>query len=261
MAYVVRMARSVGAETMIHYMLRDRERVLDLFELLTGARFSLNFLRFGGVNADMTEGFIERVLEICELIRIRLKEYNDLFTFNHSFLKRTSKVGPIAASTVRSIGMTGPNARASGVSFDVRKAWAYSGYERLDFEIPVGRPNAQAGGDAHDRFLIRLREISQSIEILKQECESVPAGPFFSGTIDRDFALPQGEAYSRVESSRGMLGCHIVSDGRKNPARVQFRPPSLANLMVVPGIVPGVGIEDLPVVLASLDLSLAEADR
>jgi NADH-quinone oxidoreductase subunit D len=255
------MAKAVGAETIIHYVLRDRERILDLFELLTGARYSLNFLRFGGVCADVTDGSIERVLEVCELIRIRMKEYNDLFTFNHSFIKRTAHVGIIPSGLIRACGITGPNARASGIQVDVRKDAPYQGYDQIDFEVPLGRGEGGSLGDVHDRFLLRLREITQSMEILKQLAEVVPSGDFTNGKLEKDYIVPSGEAYSRIESSRGLLGCHVVSDGKKNPSRVQFRPPTLANLLVIPKLVSGIRIEDLPVVLASLDLGIAEADR
>jgi len=261
LAYIVRIARAVGSETIIHYVLRDRERILDLFELLTGARFSLNFLRFGGVCADVTDGFIERVLEVCEMIRIRMKEYNDLFTFNHGFLKRSAFVGTLPTSLIRACGMTGPNARASGVNFDVRKETPYMGYDELEFQIPLGQGEGGNIGDVHDRFLLRLREISQSMEILKQVADRVPAGDFISSKVEKDYVVPPGEAYARIESSRGLLGCHVVSDGKEKPSRVQFRPPSLAHLMAVPELVEGIRIEDLPVVLASLDLGVAEADR
>ncbi len=261
LGYIARMANSVGADTMIHYVLRDREKILDLFELLSGARFSVNFLRFGGVIADVTEGFIERVLEICELIRLRLKEYNDLFSFNHAFLKRTAGIGVIRVEDARRFGVTGPNARACGISLDVRKLHPYSGYQQIDFETPIGRGEGGTVGDAHDRFLIRLREIAQSLEILKHVAETLPAGDFASTRIGKEFTVPQGEAYARVESARGMLGCHVVSDGSERPCRVQFRVPSIAQLDITPELIRGSRVEDLPVILASLDIGVAEADR
>ncbi len=261
LAFIVRMAKAVGSETVVHYVLRDRERILDLFELLTGARFSINFLRFGGVRADVTDGFIERVLEVCEMIRIRMKEYNDIFTFNHGFLKRSAFVGILPLNLVRTCGITGPNARASGVSLDLRKDSPYLGYEGLEFQVPLGLGEEGAVGDSHDRFLLRLREVSQSMEILKQITERVPSGDFINQKIDKEYVVPPGEAYSRIESSRGLLGCHVVSDGKLRPSRVQFRTPTTSHLMAVPPLLTGVRIEDLPVVLASLDLGIAEADR
>lgn len=261
LSYIVRMARAVGNETLIHYVLRDRERILDLFELLTGARFSLGFLRFGGVRADVSEGFIERVIEVCELIHIRLKEYNDLFTFNHAFIMRTKGVGVISQQMVKHFGITGPNARASGMSFDVRKTHPYSGYDSMDFEVPLSKGTGRPIGDAHDRFLLRLREISESLEILKQAVDQVPAGEFLQGRMGFEFRVAAGEAYSRVESPRGLLGCHVVSDGEENPNRVQFRPASLAQINLVPRMVIGIRLEDLPPLLASLDFNIAEVDR
>lgn len=257
MGFIIRMARAVGAETMVHYVLRDRERVLDLFELLTGARFTLNFLRFGGVKADVTEGFIERVLEVCDMTQLRLKEYNDLFTFNHAFLMRTADIGVITREQVARYGVSGPTARASGGALDVRKAHPYSGFERFDFDVP----SETGGGGAHGRFLMHLREIAQSVAILRQAAEKVPGGAFGIGKVEKEFAVPAGEGYARIESSRGLLGCHVVADGGTTPARVQFRTPTSAHLMLIPELLRGIRIEDLPVLLASLDLGMAEADR
>jgi NADH-quinone oxidoreductase subunit D len=230
-------------------------------ELLTGARFSLSFLRYGGVAADVTEGFIERVLEVCELLRIRIKETNDVLTFNEAFMSRTAFVGALPRDLIQSRGMTGPIARASRLPFDVRKAHPYSGYQAIDFEVPLGQGEVGTVGDAHDRFVIRLREIEQSIEILRQAVEEMPSGDFSNGRIGRDFVVPQGEAYSRVESSRGLLGCHVVSDGKKTPSRIQFRVPSLGVVQSIEDFLRGAKVEDFPVILASLDLGVSEVDR
>ena len=258
MGYIVRMARAVGAETMMHYVLRDRERVLYLFELLTGARFSLNFMRFGGVKADVTEGFIERVFEVSDLIQVRLKEYNDLFTFNHAFLMRTADIGVITQNQVLRYGITGPAARASGIALDMRKGRPYSDFDRFDFDVPVEKSGR---GGAHARFLVHLREIAQSVAILRQAAENVPGGEYSICKVEKEFAVPVGEAYSRIESSRGLLGCHVISDGSITPFRIQFRTPSAALLLLIPELLPGIRIEDLPVLLASLNLGMAEADR
>ena len=261
LAFMVRVAKSVGAETIVHYMLRDREKILDLFELLTGARFSLNFLRFGGVSADVTDGFIERVGEVCELLQIRTKEYNDLFTFNHGFLKRTAFVGALSTELIHSFGITGPNARASGLGQDIRKDSPYSDYQLVDFKIPVGMGEGGCLGDTHDRFVLRLREMTQSIAILKQLVDDISPGPFISGDSEKNHQVPPGEAYARIESSRGLLGCHVVSDGSDRPSRIQIRPPSLGHIMALPELLKGTRVEDLPVVVASMDLGIAEVDR
>jgi NADH-quinone oxidoreductase subunit D len=261
LGFIARMAKVVSSESTVHFVLRDREKILDLFELLTGARFSLNFLRYGGVASDVTEGFVERVLEVCDLIRIRLKEYNDIFSFNDAFLRRTSFIGVTPTGNVLKYGVTGPNARSAGLAFDVRKAHPYSGYEQVDFESPVGTGEGGTIGDAHDRFVLRLREISQSLEILKQLVDNIPGGEFHTLTVDREFKVPAGEAYSRIESSRGLLGCHVVSDGGEKPCRIQFRAPSSASLMLLPDLIVGSKLEDLPVILSSLDIGMAEVDR
>lgn len=259
--FVSRVANSVGAETAVQYSLRDRERILDLFELVSGVRFSLNFLRFGGVAADVTEGFIERVGEVGESIYRRLKEYNDLFTFSHAFLLRSAGVGVLSRKEVIRWGVSGPNARASGIRQDLRKTAPYSGYDTVDFEMVVGNEEEGLLGDVHGRFMIRLREIAQSIEILKQVCHAPPQGEYSSIRVDRRFRLPRGEAYARIESARGILGCHLVSDGGPKPARVQFRVPSASAIHALPAILTGMRAEDAPPILASVDLSVAENDR
>lgn len=257
LGFLARMARSVGADTAVHYVLREREKILDLFELLTGARFALNFVRVGGVAADVTEGFIERVLEVCELLRIRTQEYNDILSYNHGFMRRTVGLGIVTPERAKAFGLTGPNARASGIGYDVRRDAPYEHYSRLDFQVPV----ATTTGDVHERFILRLREINASLEILKQLVDSVPPGDFSILKPERSFRVPSGEAYVRVESPRGVLGCHLVSDGRDKPYRVNFNVPSTAALELLPEVLRGASIADIPVILASFDLSMPEVDR
>ena len=259
--FVGKLARQAGSETLFHYAFRDREKILDLFELLTGARHSLGFLRFGGVAAEVTDGFIERVLDFCDLIQIRFKEYNDLFSFSRALVGRTASVGVLESEVARRAGVTGPNIRASGVSLDVRKQIPYCGYQQIDFDVPLGHGEVGTTGDSHDRLIVRIREIASSVGILRQVCENMPGGPFRLGALDPDFSVPPGEGYARVESSRGMLSCHTVSEGGTSPARVSFRTPTQAALEVLPVLVEGARLEDLPIILESLDLSIAEADK
>ena len=261
LAFLVRIAKAVHSEVILHYLLRDREKILDLFELLAGARFSLNFLRFGGVCTDMTEGFLERVLEICDNVHIRMREYNDLFIFNDRFLNRTLYLGVLEPHLVLHCGVTGPNARASGFAWDVRKQSPSMSYEMLDFTIPLGTEQRGFLGDVHDRVVVRLEEMAQSAEILKQLIEAVPSGEYLHEGYAHLDSVAAGEAYVRVESARGVLGCHLVSDGSSSPLRVQFRPPSMAHLMALPSLLQGLSSEDLPLVLASLDIGVAEVDR
>ncbi len=261
LGFLVRMAETCGAKTFSHYVLRDRERVLDLFELLTGARFLHNYFRFGGVATDVTEGFVERVLEVCDLMLVRLKEYNDLLTYNETFLRRTRGVARIPAELISRFGGTGPNARASGIGFDVRKAFPYSGYERVQFGVPVLNSELPQGGDAHSRFVIRLQEVPQSVSILRQVLEALPGGEFEGARADHEVKVPRGEAYARVESGRGLLGCYVASDGGPKPLRVQFRAPSVAHLAIAEASLRGLQLQDVPLAIASVGIGIAEADR
>lgn len=258
LGFVARLARTVGAETLFHYVQRDREKFVDLFELLTGARFSLNFLRMGGVVHDVTDGFLERVLEVCAVMRHRFKEYNDLFSYNQAFLGRARATANITPEAAKRVGLTGPNARASGIAMDTRRWAPHAAYSKLDFDVVMGE---EREGDCHGRYMIRIREIVQSMDIIRQCSEIMPTGSALGLKADEKFKIPIGEGFSRVESSRGLLTCHVLSAGGERPSRVHFRVPSRAPLDLLPEIIPGCQLEDIPLVLASLDLNLAEIDR
>jgi len=260
LVYVVRFAKTVGAETVTHYILRDREKILDLFELLTGTRFSNNYFRFGGMVKDVTEGFIERVSEVCALIRKRLPEYEDLFIRNQALISRTRGVGVLSYKQARNFGVTGPNVRAAGGIFDVRSAHPYFHFDW--FERREEKWKTARKGDCYDRLLQRINEIQESLSMITSMAEQIPEGDFFSNSGNQDaLNIGQGEAYSRVESPRGLLGCHVVSDGSDRPCRIQFRVPSVATLSSISEVVAGARVEDLPVIFASLDIGIAEADR
>lgn len=260
---LMRVARACGAETAMHYILRDREHFLDLLELLTGSRFAPHFLRFGGSAQEMTDGFIERVVQVCDSQKVRLKEYNDVLTYSRTFLNRTANVGIMSRQLALDCGVTGPNLRACGVSRDLRKNGITKGYEKMDFDVEVGEGAAGTIGDSHDRVVVRLKEILQSIRILKQQADRFEGAHHIEENIrtPKDFRTPAGEAYSRVESNRGVLGCHIISDGQLTPRRVSFRTPSQASISVVPELLKGAMVSDVPVILATLDLSLSEVDK
>lgn len=261
LTYLARVAQSVGFETTTHYILRERELILDLFELMTGSRFNLNFFRYGGVSADITEGFIERIFEVCRIIQIRLREYHALMIDNQSFVTRLAWLGPISAEDVYLMGITGPNARASGVITDIRKSHPYSGYDLIDFRVPLGMGAAGTVGDSFDRLKVRLEEIQESLLLLTHAAESVPPGDFSCIRVTHDFTVPAGEYFSRVEGARGFLGCHVVSSGDFSPVRVQWRTPSQNQLQIVPQLLKGVALQDVPVLLSTLDLSIPEVDR
>ncbi len=259
--YISLCARACGAETIIHYVLRDREKILDLIELLTGARFSLNFLRFGGISQNMTEGFIERLVDLCEHFRIRMKEYNDLFSFNQIFTRRATGVSYLTVEQIERFGLTGPSARAAGVSRDIRKAYPYSGYEKIDFKEILGQPAEEGKADSYERYLIRLGEIEQSLEILQQAINLVVDGEFMHQRGTREFSVPPGEALVRVESPRGTLSCYVISEGGPGPHRVQFFTPSSSLIQAFPEMISGCRIADFPMILASLDVSISEIDK
>lgn len=259
--FLTRLAIAAGFETVSHYILRERELVLDLFELMTGRRFNPNFFRFGGVASDITEGFIERVHDTIRIIEIRLREYHALMIENRAFVDRLAWRGVLSPELALLKGMTGPSARASGVRFDLRKAESYSGYDQFDFRVSIGIGSRGTIGDGFDRVMVRLEEIRESLLLLSHAVDSVPAGDFLVSNITPSFVVPIGEAYSRVESPRGTLAVHVVSDGAERPSRVQWRTPSASNVEILPEILRGITIQDLPMILASFDLSFAEIDR
>jgi NADH-quinone oxidoreductase subunit D len=261
LAFLARLAVACGFETVSHYILRERELVLDLFELMTGRRFNPNFFRFGGVAADITEGFIERIHEATRLIEIRLREYHALMIENRAFVDRLAWQGTLYPDAVLLRGLTGPNLRASGIRLDYRKLAPYTGYEQFDFRVPIGNGARGTIGDGFDRVMVRLEEIRESLLLLTHAVDRVPQGDFSAFRAQPDFTAPAGEAFSRVESPRGMLACHVVSDGGFHPVRVQWRTPSTSHLEIIPTLLRGTTLQDVPVALATLDLSLAEVDR
>jgi NADH-quinone oxidoreductase subunit D len=260
--FLSHLAVSVGSETVNYYILRDREKLLDLFELISGSRFSPNFFRYGGISKDVTEGFLERVLDVSHLIRIRLKEYNDLLIFNDPFLKRSKGTGILSLDQVEKWGVSGPTARASGLRFDLRHLFPFSGYECFNFSVISALAETGLIGDNFNRIQVRLKEILESLEIIQQVVDQLPEGDYQNQKIDPlAYTPPPGEAYARVESARGTLGCFVVSDGTENPVRVQFRTPTFQALSILPEVLQGQKIEDISLILASLDLSLSEVDR
>ena len=261
LGFLARLSVVAGFETASHYILRERELVLDLMELMTGRRFNFGFFRLGGVAADITEGFIERIHEATRLIEIRLREYHALMIENRAFVDRLAWRGVLSPETIQLKGVTGPCARASGVRWDIRKSDPYSAYEQFSFRVPIGTGARGTIGDGFDRVIVRLEEIRESLIILSHAVDAVPPGDFLAFRTVPDFTVPAGEAYARVESPRGLLACHVVSDGGFHPTRVQWRTPSLANIEIVPELLRGVTLQDVPVILGSLDLSLAEVDR
>ena len=273
-------ALDIGAMTVYFYCFRERETINNIFEMAAGARMNLSYFRIGGVARDLPDGFVEKVREFVNDFPARLRDYETLLTKNKIWLMRTKNVGVISAEDAINYGLSGPSIRGSGVKWDVRKSEPYSSYDEMDFIIPVGQ-----NGDVYDRYIVRLEEMRQSNEIVRQAMDTIPKGKFIADLPDvtlppkenlkksmeamiHHFKVvtdgicpPVGEVYSCVEAPKGELGFYIVSDGTKNPYRIKIRPPSFVNLEGLPKMVEGCLIADVVAVIGSLDIVLGEIDR
>lgn len=253
-------ANRLGSATAFMYALRDREKINNLFEMLCGARLTYSYIRIGGVAADVTEGFIEKTYEFVDYLLPKLKEYNDLLSNNRVFTGRLANVGVVPLAMAINSGVTGPILRASGLKHDSRKLTPYSGYQKYDFDVPVGKGEHGVVGDAFDRHMVRIREIEQSATIIRQALDSLPSGSFLT-PLPRVFKAPKGEAYAAVESPRGAFGVYICSTGEKHPFRLKFRTPSFAVLNLFPEILRNVQLSDVATIVGSLDIMVSEVDR
>lgn len=273
-------ALDIGAMTVYFYCFRERETINNIFEMAAGARMNLSYFRIGGVARDLPDGFVEKVREFVNDFPARLRDYETLLTKNKIWLMRTKDVGVISAEDAINYGLSGPSIRGSGVKWDVRKSEPYSSYDEMDFIVPVGQ-----NGDVYDRYIVRLEEMRQSNEIVRQAMDTIPKGKFIAELPD--VTLPQkenlkksmealihhfkvvtggicppvGEVYACVEAPKGELGFYIVSDGTKNPYRIKIRPPSFVNLEGLQKMVEGHLIADVVAVIGSLDIVLGEIDR
>lgn len=250
-----------GAITPFLYGFRERELILDLLEMMCGARLTYSYIRIGGVDGDMPPGFLDKLKEFVAIFPGKIKEYNDLLTFNHIFMKRTTGVGVLPPDVAIDYGVTGPSLRGSGVKQDVRRDEPYSIYDKLEFDVPVGS-TVHGGpiGDAWNRYYVRMKELEESTKILKQCIERIPPGPIMAEKVGR-VKPPKGEGYTRIENARGELGFYVVSDGSMTPARVKVRAPSFSNISVLPEIVKGQMVADVVAIIGSLDIVLGEVDR
>jgi NADH-quinone oxidoreductase subunit D/NADH-quinone oxidoreductase subunit C/D len=240
------------------YGLRERELILDLFESASGARMMCNYMRFGGIFADLPEGWVARARDLVwnRLPRV-MENFESLLTGNEIFLMRTKGVGVLTAQEAIAYSMAGPMLRASGVQYDVRRAEPYSIYDRFDFDV-VTRPE----GDVWARFIVRMREIYESLRILKQALDGLPEGPIMPpGKKQYQVRVPPGEAYARIEGPKGELGFYVVSDGKPNPYRYHVRAPTFINLTSLEKLCLGHKIADAVVILGAVDIILGEVDR
>lgn len=239
---------------------RDRERIIDLFEEISGSRLLYNFFRIGGVFSDFTPDLIGKIQNVCTYFSKRIQYYQDFLLDNSLFIKRTANIGILTVETAISYGVTGPNLRACGIQWDLRKNEPYSIYDRFDFDIPVGNGLMGSKGDCWDRIMVRIHEIEHSINIICQALSKIP-----DEKLEEDFlesiCPPPGEIYMRTESPRGELGYYIISEGKEKPSRVKVRSPSFSNLHVLTELAFGAMVSDIVCILGSLDIMISEVDR
>ncbi len=253
----------MGAWTPLLYCFREREAILDLLERIAGGRMLYNFFVPGGVRYDVPdEKWTADVLEFVTMLETKkVKDYNQLLSYNKIFIERLADVGVISQQDAFDYGSTGPVLRGSGVSFDCRKDDPYSVYPKFDFEVPVGRGEMGTVGDCWDRYMVRVREIEQSCRIIRQAVDTMPGGEVHAIGLTKPVKLPAGAAYSRTESSKGELGHYIISDGGQMPFRNKVRSPSFCNLQIIEKIGVGQMVSDLVAFIGSLDIVLGEIDR
>ena len=244
-----------GAMTPMLYAFRERERVQELFESVTGARLMHNYIRIGGLKEDVPSDFKDRVLRLTDQLKSGIDECDELLSQNEMFLARTKGVGKLSGRDAVDYGVTGPALRASGVSEDIRITDTYSIYDRFDFGIPIGTE-----GDCWDRFYVRVEEMRESLRIIDQAMKDLPEGDT-SANVRRIIRPPKGEVFVRTESPRGDLAVFLVSDGTDTPYRVKVRAPSFANLQALNHMLKSAYLADAVLILGSIDVIMGEVDR
>jgi NADH-quinone oxidoreductase subunit D len=243
--------------TPLMYAFREREKILDLFESLSGSRMMCDYMRFGGCRVDADDAWLMRTKQIVDRFPNFLDEFEELILQNEIVIARTQNVGKLSPELAISAGITGPMLRACGVNYDIRKVDGYGIYPRFKFRIPLGDH-----GDTYDRLMMRFLEMRESLEILKQALPQIPSGPIVNPKVKvRAFRPPIGEAYGRIEAPKGELGFYLISDGGPNPYRYRVRPPSFINLTVLEDMCLGHTVADVMVILGSVDIVMGEVDR
>lgn len=273
-------ATDIGAMTMLLYCFREREKIMKIFEMVSGARMMSTYFRVGGLAQDVPVGFDKRVDDILDTFPGKIEEYEGLLTENQIWKNRTVGVGKVSPEAAIKAGLSGPLLRGSGVNWDIRKANPYSCYDKFEFNVPLGK-----NGDTYDRYKCRVEEMRQSLRIVRQALDGLPEGPFI--TADRKIApppkeevlksmeqlihqfkfwtegtkVPEGDTYVSIESPKGEIGCYLVSDGSPKPYRVHFRPPSFVNISALNLLAKGGMIADLIAIIGTTDIVLGEVDR
>ena len=243
--------------TPMMYAFREREKILDLFETVSGARMMCNYMRFGGVRADVDDDWIAQTKKVVDGYAQFLDEFEAFLSGNEILLARTQGVGILPKDLAVSASVTGPMLRAAGVNYDLRKVDKYGIYDHFQFKVPLGEH-----GDIFDRYMVRVLEMRESIKILEQALRDIPAGPIMDPKAKlRGFRPKPGEVYGRVEAPKGELGFYVISDGGPNPYRYRVRPPSFINLTILEDMCLGHKVSDAVVILGSVDIVLGEVDR
>ncbi|WP_409290680.1 NADH-quinone oxidoreductase subunit D [Peribacillus sp. SCS-37] len=245
----------IGAVSPFLYAFREREMIINLLTELSGARLTFNYMRVGGVKWDAPDGWIDKVKEFVPYMREQLKGYHQLVTGNEIFMKRVKGVGRYSRDEAAAYSLSGANLRCTGEKWDLRKDEPYSIYDRFDFDVPV-----RTGGDAWARYECRMEEIVESLKIIEQAAEQFPAEGEIMAKVPKIIKAPKGEAYVRIESPRGEIGCFIASEGKKEPYRLKFRRPSFYNLQILPKLLKGENMANLITILGAIDIVLGEVD-
>jgi NADH-quinone oxidoreductase subunit D len=273
-------ALDLGAQSVFLYCFREREVILDIFEYVSGVRLMTSYICPGGLQAELPAGFDDKVRDFLNYFPEHLQEYHDLLSNNQLWLERTRGVARLSKEDALAYGASGPVLRGSGVVWDIRKAFPYSGYEQFDFDIPVG-----TNGDVYDRYMVRMLEMEESLKIIRQALDGLPTGPFrvnnpkivpppkwqITGSMEalihhfklftEGYRPPKGDAFVRTESPKGELAFYMVSDGSAKPYRMHVRGASFANLQALPVMVEGSFLSDVIAAIGSIDIVLGEVDR
>lgn len=253
-------AIDLGAFSPFLYAFDEREKILRLFEEVSGARLLYNYIWVGGVWNDFSDEQLKRVSEFCDRLEKEIDKYNQLVSYNKIFVERTSNVGVLSLEDAISFGATGPVLRGSGYPWDLRKVEPYGLYAEFDFDIPVGDGEKGVVGDCWNRYIVRMREMKESIKILRQALDGIEAGDI-QGKVSKIIKPPKGEVYMRTECARGELGIHLVSDGTKTPYRLKVKSPCFTHTSMLGHLAPGQMIADFVATIGSIDIVLGEVDR
>jgi NADH-quinone oxidoreductase subunit D len=253
-------AMDIGSFTPFLHCFREREKILDLFEWLCGARLLYNYNWVGGVSHDIPDGFPAKTREFLGQFEPVIAELDELLSYNKIFLERTANVGIISQEQALSHNVTGPNLRGSGIAWDLRKEEPYCGYETYDFEVPVGLGEYGPLGSCWDRYYVRVREMEQSLRLIRQALDRLPEGDV-QEHIPRRVRPAKSEVYDRTETPRGELGYYVISDGGLIPFRVKVKSPCFTVLSLLPAIARGGMVADIIAIIGSIDIVMGEVDR